>query len=246
VGNLTFLIEEEENTLLKVAVVIPVLNQFELALKSLESIFFPKNFIWQPIIVDNWSVNNGVAAAWNIGCKKAVENGYDYIMVINDDILVSKSTGFHMADLLRDESIGVITATDHRDTMSPDEVRSASYPNYSSDFVDAPDFACFMLTPKSYLHIGEFDENLHPAYFEDNDYCYRTILSGLSCVRSQNSVFYHYGSRTQNSGNPVVPSEQFERNREYYKQKWGGMPGQEQYNSPWNNPLLSWKDNNPI
>lgn len=246
-GSLNFLVEEEfDNRLYKVAVVIPVLNQYELAIKSLESVFFPSNFIWQPIIINNWSVNNGVASAWNIGCKEAIRLGFDYIMIINDDIVLSPHTGSHMVDLLKDSYIGIVTATDHRDAMTPEEVRVASYPNYFTDFLDAPDFACFMLTPESYDHIGEFDENLHPAYFEDNDYCYRTILSGKSCLRSQNAIFYHYGSRTQNSGNPVVPSEQFERNREYYKQKWGGLPGQEQNRTPWNNPSLCWKDNNPI
>jgi len=246
VGSLNFILDQEEHKQIKIAVIVPVLNQFELAVKSLESIHFPKNFVWQPIIVNNWSNNNGVAKAWNIGCKRALECNFDFIMIINDDIVVSPHAGFHMVDLLRDESIGVITATDHRETMTPEEVRVAAYPNYEIDFLDAPDFACFMLTPKAYLHIGEFDENLHPAYFEDNDYCYRTILSGLSCVRSQNAIFYHYGSRTQNSGNPVVPSEQFERNREYYRRKWGGLPGEETFRSPWNNYLLGWRDNNPI
>lgn len=244
-GSLNFLIDSEQREEIRVAVVIPVLNQFELAVKSLESINFGKNITWQPIIVNNWSVNNGVARAWNIGCKKAINFNFDYIMIINDDIVIAPSTPSHMIDILKDESIGIITGTDHRDTMTPDQVRVASYPSYNTDFLDAPDFACFMLTPKSYEHIGEFDENLHPAYFEDNDYCYRSIISGLSCIRSQNSIFYHYGSRTQNSGNPVVPSEQFERNREYYKGKWGGMPGEEQYVRPWNIEGLTWRDNNP-
>jgi hypothetical protein len=245
VGSLTFLLEEEERQQIKVAVVVPVLNQFELAVKSLESIRFPNNFTWQPIIINNWSHNNGVAAAWNLGCKKAIESNFDYIMIINDDIVCAPHTPFHMVDLLSDKSIGVITATDHRNSMTADEVRVASYPSYETEILDAPDFACFMLTPESYKHIGQFDENLYPAYFEDNDYCYRSILSGLQCVRSQNSVFYHHGSQTQKSGEPVVPSEQFEANRDYYTRKWGGVPGEEVHSHPWNDYNLSWLDNNP-
>lgn len=241
-----FLIEDVEIKLTKVAVVIPVMNQFELAVKSLESVQLPKNFIWQPIIIDNWNQNIGVAGAWNLGCKKAIAKEFDYILIINDDIVIAPGTINHMVDILKDEEVGVITATDHRNEMTADQVRKAAYPSYSTDYVDAPDFACFMLTPKSYLHIGEFDENLYPAYFEDNDYCYRTILSGLKCIRSQNAIFYHHGSRTQNSGDPVVPSEKFEQNREYYKMKWGGLPGGETFHCPWNNYSLGWRDNNPI
>jgi hypothetical protein len=227
---------------LKVGVVIPVMNQFELAIKALHSFRLPQEIIWQPFIINNWDQNNGVAHAWNVGSQKAIQSGCDYIFILNDDIVLAPHTPQHLINLLADEEIGVITGTDHRASHTPEQVFDMQYPNYEVEFLDAPDFACFALTPKSYSHIGLFDENLHPAYFEDNDYCYRTILSGLKCIRSQNAAFYHHGSQTQNSGEPVVPSPLFEKNRDYYIRKWGGEPGSEIHTHPWNNWSLSWTD----
>ena len=63
-----------------------------------------------------------------------------------------------------------------------------------------------------FIHFNLLDSK----YFEDNDYCYRIILSGLKCIRSQNSVFYHYGSQTQNSGERIVSHDEFDKNKEYY------------------------------
>ena len=233
--------------MVKVGVVIPVMSQFELAIKALESITVTNRYAWQAIIINNWDSNNGVAHAWNLGAKSAIDCGANYILIINDDIILAPHTVDHLIKLLSENpDIGVVTATDYRDSISPAEVKVMDNPNYEIEFLDAPNFACFMLTPAMYNYIGRFDENFSPAYFEDNDYCYRTILSGHRCVRSQNAAFYHYGSRTQNSGDPVVPSPVFERNRDYYVNKWGGLPDRETRTKPWNNENLDWTAVNPI
>jgi GT2 family glycosyltransferase len=136
--------------------------------------------------------------------------------------------------------IGLLTSSNCRDLMSVEDFVKAEFPNYENDIIDAPDFSCFMITPETYSHIGEFDEGFTPAYFEDNDYCYRTILSGMKCVRSQNAMFYHYGSLTQNQQVPVVSSASFNQNKNYFINKWGGEPGREVYTIPWNNQLYNW------
>ena len=234
---------------MKIAVVMPVVNQFEKGLKALESICVDDNFIWTPFIINNWDINNGVAVAWNRGTKSAIQKGYDYIFIVNDDIILTNFTINHMIKLMSENSdIGLLSASNCRDLMSLESLKAAEHPNYENDLIDAPDFSCFLITPATYQHIGEFDEGFSPAYFEDNDYCYRTILSGMKCVRSQNAMFYHYGSLTQNQDQPVVPSQIFESNKEYFKNKWGGEPGVEIHTRPWNNYSLDWtatKQNTP-
>ena len=50
--------------------------------------------------------------------------------------------------------------------------------------------------------------------------------------------FFHKGSVTQNwEGNQVVTSPMFEKNREYYRLKWGGLPGEETLTSPYTGPV---------
>jgi glycosyltransferase involved in cell wall biosynthesis len=224
----------------KVGVVMPVLNQYALALETLDSI--RTQYEWKFYLQPNYKDNVGVAAAWNAGTKKALADECTHILILNDDIILASETIDHMVYLMRDKSIGILTGCDHRNTHSPQDVYDMPFPAYVVDIIDAPDFACFMITPDSYLHIGSFDENFSPAYFEDNDYVYRCILSGLKPVRSQNSPFYHYGSRTQNfdQSHPVVPSPIFEKNRDYYVRKWGGLPGKESFQTPFADPGKTW------
>ena len=46
----------------KLAVIVPTLNQFELAYKALASVKF--DGLWQPFIIPNWQDNIGVSKAW--------------------------------------------------------------------------------------------------------------------------------------------------------------------------------------
>lgn len=218
----------------KIGVVMPVLNQFKLALEAIDSV--RTQYEWKLYLEQNYSHNKGVATAWNDGVKRAIDNECSHILIINDDIVLGNETIDHMVYLMRDKKIGVLTACDHRNTHSAEQVYQMDNPCYDVDIIDAPDFACFMITPESYWNIGTFDENFKPAYFEDNDYVYRCLLSGLKPVRSQNAPFYHYGSQTQNfdQSRPIVPSPKFEKNRDYYIKKWGGMPGKEKFKTPFN------------
>lgn len=218
---------------MKIAVVVPVLNQFEYCVKMFESVRSIHD--WQPIIIPNYTSNRGVAGAWNEGMRKAKAYNCDIVAIMNDDIVLSEHTLDHMAHLLLEYEPGLITATDYRNFKTDEEVYYMDKPQLHNDIIDAPDFACFMITWDTYKKVGEFDESFFPAYFEDNDYVYRCLLNDIIPARSQIASFYHYGSKTQNStGDKVVPPQVFVKNRTYYVNKWGGMPGEEKYLTPFN------------
>ena len=227
--------------MVRLGFVIPVLNQMQLALETVESI--RTDHEWQFYLERNYIDNKGVAKAWNIGTRRAIEDGADVVFVLNDDIVLGKDTVDQLVTHTTSGLYGVVTGCDHRNTHTPAEIFNLENPNYEIDIIDAPDFACFAFSKTTWEIVGEFDENFYPAYFEDNDYVYRCLLAGRQPVRSQNSPFYHYGSRTQNAGGKqVVPSNQFVKNRAYYVSKWGGFPGQETFKTPFNNPDLGWQN----
>jgi GT2 family glycosyltransferase len=225
----------------KVGVVMPVLNQLKLALETIDSI--RTQYEWKFYLERNYEYNNGVAKAWNSGTQRAISDECSHILIVNDDIVLGSETIDHMVYLMKDKTIGVLTGCDHRNLFSAEDVSRMDMPGYDIDIIDAPDFACFMITPETYSAIGSFDENFSPAYFEDNDYVYRCLLAGLKPVRSQNSPFYHYGSQTQNhnASKPVVPSPVFEKNRAYFVNKWGGLPGKEIHKTPFGRPDTDWR-----
>jgi hypothetical protein len=223
---------------MKIGVVVPVLSQFRLAVDALASIK-TNNHSWQPYIIPNYRERNSVAKSWNVGTKEAIVDGCDYILIINDDIVVSRWTVDNLVDIFEgDSALSIVSGTDYRNALNINDILTMPQPQIPQEIIDAPDFACFMIRPDAYVDIGDFDEAFSPAYFEDNDYVYRTILSKewKTAVRSQNAPFYHHGSQTQNNtpGGTVVPSDLFVKNRNHFHRKWGGFPGSERYERPFN------------
>jgi GT2 family glycosyltransferase len=79
---------------------------------------------------------------------------------------------------------------------------------------------------------------------DDNDSHYRIKLAGYEAYQIGEAKINHKGSQTQNAdpNKPVVTSQMFEKNREYYSRKWGGWPGDEKYIRPFNDPNKTLKD----
>lgn len=149
--------------------------------------------------------NLGVAASWNLILKS--EPLAPYWVIANADL------EFAPGDLARID-----------ETMS-------SFDGLA--LIDG--FACFALSHSAVERIGFFDENFVPAYYEDNDYSWRQRLAGVEAINIPHHIIHH-GSmviRTEpryRSANGVT----FPENGRYYAAKWGGLPGEEKYKTPFN------------
>jgi GT2 family glycosyltransferase len=212
------------------ALVVPVLRNFEGFTKLMASI---DTSIF-PIVVPNWENNMGVSRSWNYGIKKAHQKGYDRALVCNDDVVLHPKTIQKLGWALG--TFDLVTAINTRDEPI----------TTSTEFSQEPDFSCFLVNTAAFIHggkFGQFDENFSPAYFEDNDMGYRIKLMNGKAVKCLNAGMYHVGSVTQNwDGQQVVTAPMFIKNRTYYINKWGGMPGSEIYKVPFNNPDLGIND----
>ena len=100
-----------------------------------------------------------------------------------------------------------------------------------------------VLTPRLLHAVGYMDENFYPGYFEDNDYRYRQKLAGvqMSPFPLQNT---HITSSTLHSSKAFEERNRvtFAKNFEYYIDKWGGPPGRELYETPFDlgYPISYW------
>jgi GT2 family glycosyltransferase len=189
------------------------------------------------------------AKSWNFGVKDAWEHGADYVLVINNDVLLHGDCIDRLVERLEKRTEGVVMAT-AMDIKGECTSPEALFLRASKDFEDRaeaehPNFSAFMITKKFSEVVGEFEEGFSPAYFEDNDAHRRINLSGLKAIVYPPALFYHYGSRTTNettiNGKPVVTPPMFERNRAFYIEKWGGLPGEEKFTSPFNSAAYSLK-----
>lgn len=205
------------------AILIPTVNRKDLLMEALPyyATHYPNTNI---IILDNgrqhipqptpkvWvfesEENLGVARSWNFLIKKAIEMGENYFLVLNDDILYKKGEGMINALI---EKWGKYSFHQPR-----------PYFNWS----------IFLFSKEIYELVGEFDRNFQKCFFEDNDYQYRLKLAGVN-LRYEDELapeVFRCSETTKRS--PELGG--YVENREYYIKKWGGLPENEQYKTPFN------------
>lgn len=225
---------------MKIGIVVPVLNNFRGALEALESVVTSHD--WEPVILPQWRRNKPLSAAWNSGIAKAFEErNCDFALIINDDILFTPSTIDNLIaefNNLPDEVV-LLSACNNRGTIDseyggPQGVSNFPDSGVTGDFAEHPDFSCFLVKKGFLDRVGKFDENFIPAYFEDNDMHRRINLLGCKAGCTASSPYYHFASQTEKT---QEFHQMFESNRNYYIRKWGGIPGQETFTTPFNSEM---------
>ena len=205
--------------MIRVALGIPTINRSDLLQEALKTYIqtWHKRHI---LIVDNgnqnitsqsdWvqihdpKVNLGVSSSWNWIMKRAFEMGYTHIAILNDDI-VWKKTISEIETFIKDNPAGLYTF--------------------------GGTWCCFIVSYDTFLKVGGFDEGFFPAYFEDNDYCYRCRLGGIERVVDDFfSPEVYRNSMTIEKNKDL--NKNFDVNKAKFTLKWGGEPGKEQYKIP--------------
>lgn len=206
------------------ALIVPVYNQFELFTNMMSTVNYPVH----PYIIRNWDNNIGVAAAWNKGLKQAVRDGRRYALIANDDILLETQTVRNCYEYIRDADVTVVSPN----FCVPDRDGSQMYFDRSLGVIESIHWSCvFIDIYKLVESCGWFDENFFPAYFEDNDMFYRMHLAGQKHHLLTEFGFYHKQSATCAT---VITQDDWNRCESYYQYKWGGRPGEEVFDHPYN------------
>ena len=238
------------------AIIVPVLNCLDYTKAMLPTIKTKRAY--KLILIDNGSTDNtwdffkaqrrknnalikhfeqniGVGSAWNWGIDQArMYFNSRYFLILNNDLLLHPEAIDVLIATLSPPNVVLSTATNVSGRVaSPDNVLSLKIPT-KKKLKEAPDFSCFMLSKEAIEKVGHFDEQFFPAYFEDNDYHYRIKLAGLKAVKTNQALYFHYGSRTIKENEEVRNKSNlgYTVNREYYKRKWGGKPGKEKFVKP--------------
>ena len=104
-------------------------------------------------------------------------------------------------------------------------------------------YSSMVFTPELLYEVGYLDENFFPAYYEDNDHRYRMKLAGIEWEYLP-LKYKHAVSATIKRDPAIYAKNQmtFKENGRYYIEKWGGLPGQEKYETPFDLdvPLDYW------
>ena len=192
------------------AMVVPLLTRPELLNRLIGSIDYPvadlvvidnghcvRSLPWSPHVEQMHLVtmpsNLGVSGSWNLGVKSLPF--VPWWLIVNFDAY------FPAGSLERF----------HVEARQDELVLSQA----------APPWACFALGSSVVETVGLFDERLHPAYFEDNDYERRCTFHGFA-VRQSGIPVGHDNSSTLNAGYQGRNNETFFSNRQFYDAKVRG------------------------
>lgn len=155
--------------------------------------------------------NLGVAPSWN---KFIYQHGQ--CIIANDDVLFSRS------------DIQLFLEAAKR---SPETILFTPS-NEGGGFT-----VMLVNRPGEWLASGGFDDAFAPAYFEDNDACWRLQLMNCPVGRVELRDWQHDNSSTLHCSSEQYQRNHwccFNRNQLYYQKKWGGLPGKEQFTVPFN------------
>jgi GT2 family glycosyltransferase len=181
------------------------------------------------IIYYPYGCNRGVSKSWNEGMLSAYTRGADVVIIANDDIEFSRGDVDKIAEkALKSRECYLLS--------------SAGFHARFNCRIPSFGYSCFAINPIALEKIGCFDENIFPAYCEDQDYCHRAMLAGLSEANCSNTMLFHGGSSAIMS-NPALARQNCltqGRNHAYYRRKWGGDSGSEAFSHPFNNPCLDY------
>jgi len=173
-----------------------------------------------------------VAAGLNLGIKEAVKLGPDYLLVMNNDVILPPDyldvLVDHYEDKRKESCLFITGYIRNMNYSHPDlvRIRTLGTTEDMKDFMDTGDFSCFLITPETIERAGLFDPNFDPRYGEDNDFLHAIYVAGGRAFRTGQANFYHDWGTTM----VVHPEEKerwiptFRRNLLYYKEKWGDFP----------------------
>jgi GT2 family glycosyltransferase len=180
-------------------------------------------------IIQN-SANRGFSKANNQGIKYAVAQGANYVLLLNNDILITQEDWLErMVSLLEsDRSVGMVGCKlvypDRRIQHAGGFVRVSGAGHRGDgekdtgqydkiEFVDYVTGAALLTKAQIIRSIGLLDEGFTPLYCEDTDWCLRARFCGYKIAYMPNPTLIHkHGSSAKNLRR---------RNNEFYfKRSW--------------------------
>ena len=169
--------------------------------------------------------NNGFAVANNIGIDYAKKLNCNYILLLNNDTIITKNsieTMYYEFIKRKNEKIGIVTCRitynskrniiwydggviDYGKFLGVHKNKGEDFNKIKEEVVEEVDFisgCCMLIKTETIEKVGEMPIEYF-MYFEDVDYCIKMKEKGYKMIICRNSLIYHKVSAT--SGGEVSP-----------------------------------------
>ena len=223
---------------MKIAVVVLNFKVKKSALKCIDSVKKSVTDELEIILVDNASNdgikdkigsgikfiqnqnNRGYSGGNNVGIKKALEDGVEYVLILNPDTIIDKDCIKNLLEGMERNQVQIVgpkiyfsnskkiwyvggimdlenVIGKHRGVDEED--RGQYDKEMKTDFVSG---AAIMIKKEVFKKIGFFDERYF-LYYEDSDFCYRAGQEGFKIMYLPKAVVYHENAKSTGLGSPL-------------------------------------------
>jgi GT2 family glycosyltransferase len=185
--------------------------------------------------------NMGFSAGNNIGIDLAT--GSDYIVLLNDDVMVTPGWLGRLIWHLRDNSIGMVgpvtnsianeacIEVDYTNLSDIDSFARRYHAEHEGQLFDIAVLAmyCVVLRKEVVDTIGRLDERFGAGMFEDDDYAVRLRKAGYRVMCAEDVFVHHFGRSSFSKMEDEEYRKLFEANRALFEQKWGSVWQEHKY-----------------
>jgi GT2 family glycosyltransferase len=171
------------------------------------------------------SKRTSVAAAQNIGIQKLLAGEYDYLLLVNNDLILHREAIDNLVRCLETSGADAAMSTE-TGGMPPWLIDTVPVVEEKwEEVIDIPagSYSCTLFRRSAVERVGTFDERFWPRYIEDNDYTLRLRASGGRFVKASGALYYHVlgGVFVANAGEKKDKDHHWVKNIGYYVEKWG-------------------------
>jgi len=138
------------------------------------------------------SKKTSVAAAQNIGIVKFLEGKYDYLIFLNNDIVLRYDALNALVRCAEKSGAYGVMGTQRPESWKIDSIKPEN--DDWTEIVDIPagSYSATLFTKECIEKIGIFNERYKPRYIEDNDYTIRIRGGGGKFVQAHGALFWHF------------------------------------------------------
>lgn len=148
---------------------------------------------FEVLVIDNDKKNLGFAGGNNIGIKQALNKKVDYVLLLNNDMVVDKN---FLKELIKvgesDEEIGILGPIGGKINWL---YTKGIHVIRNNDYITG---ACMLVKLEVIKKIGLMHEDYF-LYFEDVDWCIKAHKAGYKCVLVPSSKIWHKVSSSANA-----------------------------------------------
>jgi GT2 family glycosyltransferase len=177
--------------------------------------------------------NCGFARANNIGIEAAADA--EYIVLLNDDTIVTHGWLGCLIGHLQDENIGLVGPVSNwagnearidvpysDDVVGLDEFAAQRLLEHRGIVTDIPVLAMYCVAIRKELvdRLGRLDERFRIGMFEDDDFAMRVREAGKRVVCAEDVFIHHWGRASFRRMSDDEYQSLFEENKEIYERIW--------------------------